>query len=363
MKKTSRCSSFILPPSSFPEVTVCSRTLLSGILPPRGKNYPLLHFPLASPCDAAVPSVFMSGPWIDVLSAGRHRGELYTKADLDAIARNFALARGIVDPPLVIGHEETQPLLAGVVANTGDPAIGWVDAVKVIARADKLGRPTWVLRARLADVFPLIERLVRVGAYRKVSAEVYDEPPEGSPPGCRGKMLRRVALLGGELPQIKTLLDLPAASFSERAWLAKHAEGGTAMDRAQMEAILLGAGWTQEEIDQIKDDTVLGLIVTHEVQETGGGTAPAMQEPPPTPPDRATMTADLIAAGHDAAELEALSDADLAALWQQEIGGTAMMGELETEGAPVEVTTSLPPVVPTPAPAPTPTRAPRATPT
>src|SRR5262245_18070892 len=114
---------------------------------------------------------FMSGSvWIDVLHTGRHRGELYTKADLAAMVRNFALARGIVDPPVIIGHEEVQPLLAGVVENTGEPAIGWVDDLKVIARADKLGRPVWVLRAHLSEGFPLIERLVKVGAYRNVSA-------------------------------------------------------------------------------------------------------------------------------------------------------------------------------------------------
>ncbi len=120
-----------------------------------------------------------------------------------------------------------------------------------------------ILRTDFEEVDPRVAEAVRQKKYRKVSAEVYDSPPEGIPhqrvveelrarghdpnrvklaaktyaekrmaelkaegqqvdkrgfqalieEGMRvplGKMLRRVVLLGGEIPQLKTLADIPA---------------------------------------------------------------------------------------------------------------------------------------------------------
>jgi hypothetical protein len=137
----------------------------------------------------------------EVFKAGVHRGETYTVADLSAMVKNFAAGRGVVDVPLVVGHEEQQPL-----DNTGWPAFGWV--TRLYRRGD-------TLFADFERIPKSIAKVINARGYRKVSAEVYDEPPEGAPPGCRGRMLRRVALLGGELPQIKTLADLPYAEYAE----------------------------------------------------------------------------------------------------------------------------------------------------
>src|SRR5262249_19299660 len=73
------------------------------------------------------------------------------------------------------------------------------------------------LRAGLQDVPAGLARLIRGRNYDRVSAEVYDEPPAGVP--GKGKTLRALALLGGELPQVKTLNDVLAMheAFAERA--------------------------------------------------------------------------------------------------------------------------------------------------
>jgi hypothetical protein len=137
-------------------------------------------------------------PDVEVFQLGRHRGRHYTSKDLDVIVSNFNRystgPRALLEPPLVIGHEEVQTLTE----NTGIPALGWV------TRLYRRGRS---LFATFSHVPRQIARLIRAGRYRHVSAEIYDDPPEGVP--GRGKMLRRVAMLGGDLPQIKSIADIP----------------------------------------------------------------------------------------------------------------------------------------------------------
>jgi hypothetical protein len=80
----------------------------------------------------------------------------------------------------------------------------------------------------------VIVDLIRRGAYRRVSAEVYhDFRQEGA---ARGHVLRRVALLGGEIPEIKTLQDVAAlyeeAAYPEGAtrWVALGSREETSMN-------------------------------------------------------------------------------------------------------------------------------------
>jgi len=311
----------------------------------------------------------------EVFQAGTHRGEVYTEADLDAMARNFAAARGTIDPPLVVGHEEHQPLAEGTgLDNTGIPAMGWVSRV---------WRQGSKLFADFAGVPKLLADAIRNRLYRKVSAEIYDEPPEGSPPGCKGKMLRRVALLGGELPQVKSLADLPgpeqfgerrggdlrprggawqtgpaltgwrltgAATSTRRGKLLQTFSEAQPMDREAMTTALLAAGWSQEEIDAIKDDAALGVIVAHTMQGAApveaaepGEAAPAVTDNADMPtPDQ--MIADLVALGMDQAQLQAMSPEDLMALWQEKKGTTMAA----TQPAAV-VTRPVEPTAPAPA--------------
>lgn len=141
---------------------------------------------------------------VEIFRSGTHRQKVYTEADLDAMVQNFNACKGTVDPPVVVGHEEYQELMS----NTGIPAVGRVENVR---------RKGKVLLADFCDVNPKIARFINQRAYSKVSSEVYDEPPDGCQDKAKGKMLRRVALLGGELPEIKSLADLPLATFAEKA--------------------------------------------------------------------------------------------------------------------------------------------------
>jgi hypothetical protein len=165
-------------------------------------------------------------PWTDVFPAGVHKGKPYTPADLADIQKNFRRwslgPQPLVRVPLVVGHEEDQSW-------TGIPAMGQASAIREIERRCPVchgaktvrleaGPPETcatchgdgrlrLLQLRFQDVPPEVADLIRSGAYRRVSAEVYDEPPEGVPGS--GKMFRRISLTGGMQPQIKSLRDVP----------------------------------------------------------------------------------------------------------------------------------------------------------
>jgi len=164
-----------------------------------------------SPSSPAFPASFAEGITIlgvEVFAAGKHREKNYTDAHLDEMVANFqrfsSPGKTALRVPAVIGHDEDQELLD----RSDLPAAAWVT---------RLYRVGHTLKADFADVAPQIARLIRAKRYRTVSAEIYDEPPQGLA-GGRGKTLRRIALLGGEIPQVKSLADIPMPE--------EHAESG-----------------------------------------------------------------------------------------------------------------------------------------
>lgn len=160
---------------------------------------------------------------IPTFKAGNHRGQPYTVDDLDDMVRNFAACSSGGDPPLrvplVIGHDESQELLA----RSDLPAAGWVVAVR------RFGDELYVDAEDVAD---LPAELIRGRRYRKVSAEVYDSPPPGLEGLCRGKVLRRVALLGGDIPEVKGLGDIPLPR--------RMSEGAAALDAVPGRSLVCG---------------------------------------------------------------------------------------------------------------------------
>lgn len=150
---------------------------------------------------------------IEIFARGVHRSKPYSAADMADIVRNFQefsapdAPRILLRVPLVIGHEEDQQYLQ----RTDIPAAGWATDV-------------WTQGGRLfadADHVPAeVSRLIKGKAYRVVSAEIYDEPPDGVP--GRGKMLRRIALLGADIPEVKGLAEIPTPEpYSEGAFASR----------------------------------------------------------------------------------------------------------------------------------------------
>jgi hypothetical protein len=291
----------------------------------------------------------------EIFQAGVRKGERYTVADLDDMARNFKLARGVIDPPLVTGHDEEQAFLEG----SGLPAAGWL--VRVYRRGAKLF-------GDFGGVPRSIAKLINARAYKKVSVEIYDEDqhPEDTPAACKGKIVRRVALLGAELPQVKTLADLPLAEYSEappvcRPWrllgsvdsikagnltrVTCFAEGATmAADEttaAMVSAIKAAEPDLSDEFLASLTADQLTILLTdvsgggpEGAEPGGGGDGAAAQAEWPEGVTRESAIADLVAAGEDQASLEAMSDDELIALWQEKVGGGA---------APMSETVTTPP--------------------
>ncbi len=201
---------------------------------------------------------------IAIFVEGEHRGKKYTSDDLNSMVDNFNKfstgPRALVEPPLVIGHEEDQSW-------TGIPSMGWVR--RLYRRGPTLFADFEGVPRQLAD-------LIRAGRYRHVSAEVYDKPPDGVPGS--GRMLRRVALLGGDLPQIKTLADVTALDeFSE---YDKRARKLTRLTPTRAVRLRAGAWAVFNEVTPMDEQALLDALAAHgaDVSILQGVPAPALQE-------------------------------------------------------------------------------------
>lgn len=125
---------------------------------------------------------------IEIFEAGTYRGKTYTEADLDKMVANFEKHKEAIKPVAVIGHSEDQKLLE----DSGIPAAGWMTSLK------KVGTK---LVSSFKDVPKVIAELVKRKAYKRISSEIYNDY------NGDGFTVRRVALLGGEIPEVKTLQD------------------------------------------------------------------------------------------------------------------------------------------------------------
>lgn len=225
----------------------------------------------------------------EVFARGTHRGQDFTDADLADMVANFerfsAGEQPLVRVPAVLGHEESQEFLE----RSDLPAGAWAKRVYV---------EDGTLKVDWGEMAPAVAKLLKGKAYRTVSAEIYDEPPAGCE-GGKGKMLRRVAFLGGDIPQVKTLADIPAPEFRETSERVsrlvvksiKRSPGrGTytvfsevVMDRDQMLEALAALGYDVEKITNATSDEALAEILIMCQAKSGAATPPAEPAPEPTP--------------------------------------------------------------------------------
>ena len=132
----------------------------------------------------------------EIFSTGTWNGETFTRQDLEEIAGNFTVLRELLKPPLKFGHDPEQTLIGQA---DGDPALGWVEALRV--EDDRM-------IATFAGVPEVVWDAIREGRYRHVSAELYfGVRHEGK---LLGKALKAVALLGADLPAVTNLEELGA---------------------------------------------------------------------------------------------------------------------------------------------------------
>lgn len=156
---------------------------------------------------------------VEIFNVGVHRGKDFTEKDIHQIIANFHRFGTMVQPPMVLGHgEEDEQFLLG---NSGIPAAGWLTALRGETRGGKV-----TLVADFKDVPEIVRAVIKRRAFKRISAELYpDFLHEGK---GHGLMLRRVALLGGEVPEVKDLADVVALGDVAEPIFA-HSEGEKTM--------------------------------------------------------------------------------------------------------------------------------------
>ena len=140
---------------------------------------------------------------VEILAVGKWQGHPkaveYSKDDLDAIVKSFneltANKKLNYEPPVKLGHDDKQKLLQ----EDGYPAAGWVNTLKRVG--DKLVASFKAVPQKLADI-------IKAGGYKKVSSELYSDYEIGKKKYPH--VLKAVALLGGDVPAVKTIKDIVA---------------------------------------------------------------------------------------------------------------------------------------------------------
>jgi len=147
------------------------------------------------------PSAFMSEDLkgVQILSTGYIRDREYTAADLQEICDNTnrLISEGSHNPPGRLGHDDDQAFAKA----SGLPATGWVERLRVVGNK---------LVADFTDVPNILMRAFREKLFRKISSEIYFDFPHPTNGDKMGKVLRAVAFLGQDVPEVKGLADFLA---------------------------------------------------------------------------------------------------------------------------------------------------------
>lgn len=137
---------------------------------------------------------------VEIFATGFWGNERWKAGDLDELVRNFKKLKDEIKPPVKLGHS-VQKLLK----SEGLPAAGWVTNLRRVGTK---------LLADLSDVPKRIARIIKNKGYKRVSIEIYRNHQDSR--GNRvGQALKALALLGGDIPELKTLKDVEALYANE----------------------------------------------------------------------------------------------------------------------------------------------------
>lgn len=132
---------------------------------------------------------------VEIMAVGTWNGDEYTDSDLRQMVE--ALETQGFTPPVKLGHSEEQKLLQ----SDGLPAAGWVTKLRVAG-----GK----LLATLTEVPQKLAELIRRGAYRQRSAEVYWNYRKTPESPLQRRVLAALSILGADVPAVKDMTPLDA---------------------------------------------------------------------------------------------------------------------------------------------------------
>ncbi|MDI6756436.1 MAG: hypothetical protein QME32_00270 [Endomicrobiia bacterium] len=136
----------------------------------------------------------------EIFATGKWNGDEYTEKDLDAMVEAFDHVG--YKPPVKLGHSEKQKILK----DSGLPAAGWIQ---------KIYRNGKKLLADIADIPQKVYDLIEKKAYDRVSAEIYWDFADTVNKKKWPRVLKAIALLGAEVPEVTTLKSISAMYDSE----------------------------------------------------------------------------------------------------------------------------------------------------
>lgn len=134
---------------------------------------------------------------VQIFATGVHRGKTFVEAHIDEILKNFEKFGQKIKSPLVLGHDEKQVILQ----NSGLPSLGTPTRLTKLREADGVK-----LIADFKDVPEVARTVIEQKRYSRISAELYTDFEDGGKK--HGLALRRIALLGADIPEVKTLQDV-----------------------------------------------------------------------------------------------------------------------------------------------------------
>mgnify|MGYP006921330547 CR=1 FL=1 len=158
---------------------------------------------------------------VEVFQEGDHKEGPWDASSLMAMARNAAILKDLLTPTFGIGHGDE----ATAFGDEGEPAFGIAPDYRVEYRTPQgETQPRATLLADLYEVPDSLAALIHAGAYRTISPEIYTTLPKSlADKGVDGPVIKRICVLGGAIPEVKTLKDVteiyrrqvPAAAFSD----------------------------------------------------------------------------------------------------------------------------------------------------
>lgn len=129
---------------------------------------------------------------VEIFRTGTHNGKTFEDDDLERIVESFNRTRDELKPMLKLGHRNQIPIASGM------PAVGWVSSLR------KSGD---TLLADFENVPAKVAEMINQKLFRRVSSEFLRHYLDED--GNRhDRVLKGVALLGADIPAVKTLDDV-----------------------------------------------------------------------------------------------------------------------------------------------------------
>lgn len=131
---------------------------------------------------------------LPIFSAGSWNGDSYAESDLDSMVEAFNSGDLGFKPTLKLGHADGQDNEATARKLFGAPAAGYVS---------RLYRKGKELLADIVDIPKKVADLIKLGAYKRTSAEIYWQMKQNGKTWPR--VLKSIAVLGHEIPAVTSL--------------------------------------------------------------------------------------------------------------------------------------------------------------